>query len=195
MSIEIMKKHELISHMNTVRWEKFQKELIDNASNTHVIVKWSVNFNDLDHVLIIEANVKVASQKDTLLQVWLKDERELHIKIMGKIQVEILESIFKQRFDLDVSFGDPIVIYKETPTKKGEGYEEYTLPKPCWAVVRFDIEPLERGSGAVFGSCPKSRLISFLTCACRDFLPLFPGIAWWSASSDDHRPARPDLWS
>lgn len=99
------------------------------------------------------AAVKELSDEDPALSfVWLKDERELHIKIMGKIQLEILETVFRQRFNLNVTFGDPIVIYKETPAKKGEGYEEYTLPKPCWAVVRFEIEPLERGSGVIYES-------------------------------------------
>ncbi|NOR46124.1 MAG: GTP-binding protein, partial [Candidatus Delongbacteria bacterium] len=108
--------------------------------------------NDTDYSALVSAVKELSEEDPTLSFVWLKDERELHIKIMGKIQVEILESVFKQRFDLDVTFGDPIVIYKETPAKKGEGYDEYTMPKPCWAVVRFDIEPLERGSGVIYES-------------------------------------------
>ena len=108
--------------------------------------------NDSDYSALVTAVKELSEEDPTLSFVWLKDERELHIKIMGKIQVEILESVFKQRFDLDVSFGDPIVIYKETPMKKGEGYDKYTMPKPCWAVVRFDIEPLERGQGVIYES-------------------------------------------
>ena len=71
---------------------------------------------------------------------------------MGTIQLEILESILKNRFGIDVYFGKPSVIYKETPTAKGIGYERYTMPKPCWAVVKFEIEPLPRGSGLVYES-------------------------------------------
>jgi len=47
--------------------------------------------------------------------IWLKDERELHIKIMGLIQLEILETILLERFNIKVHFGSPTVIYKETP--------------------------------------------------------------------------------
>ena len=108
--------------------------------------------NDADYPSLVSAVKELSEEDPTLSFVWLKEERELHIKIMGKIQLEILETVFKQRFDLTVSFGNPIVIYKETPAKKGEGYEEYTLPKPCWAVVRFDIEPLERGQGVIYES-------------------------------------------
>jgi ribosomal protection tetracycline resistance protein len=44
------------------------------------------------------------------------------------------------------------VIYKETPTAAGEGFEAYTMPKPCWAIVRLLMEPGERGSGLAFRS-------------------------------------------
>jgi ribosomal protection tetracycline resistance protein len=108
--------------------------------------------SDSDFSTLVTAVKELSEEDPTLSFVWLKDERELHIKIMGKIQIEILETVFKQRFDLNVSFGDPIVIYKETPAKRGEGYDEYTMPKPCWAVVRFEIEPLERGQGVIYES-------------------------------------------
>jgi ribosomal protection tetracycline resistance protein len=101
---------------------------------------------------LVNAVIELSGEDPALSYVWLKDERELNIKIMGKIQIEILETVFRQRFNLNVTFGDPIVIYKETPAQKGQGYEEYTMPKPCWAVVRFEIEPLERGSGVVYES-------------------------------------------
>ncbi|MCK5760646.1 MAG: TetM/TetW/TetO/TetS family tetracycline resistance ribosomal protection protein, partial [Candidatus Delongbacteria bacterium] len=74
--------------------------------------------NDADYSSFVTAVKELSEEDPTLSFVWLKDERELHIKIMGKIQVEILENVFKQRFNLDVTFGDPIVIYKETPAKR-----------------------------------------------------------------------------
>ena len=107
---------------------------------------------DSDNSSLVSAVKELSGEDPALSFLWLKEERELHIKIMGKIQLEILETVFKQRFGLNVTFGDPIVIYKETPAQHGEGYEEYTMPKPCWAVVRFEIEPLERGSGVIYES-------------------------------------------
>ena len=44
---------------------------------------------------------------------------------------------------IGTSFKDPEVIYKETPAAEGMGYVEYTMPKPCWAVMRFKVEPGE----------------------------------------------------
>jgi ribosomal protection tetracycline resistance protein len=83
---------------------------------------------------------------------FLKEEREFHIKIHGEIQQEILQSLLQSRFDLAVSFTKPTVIYKETPTQISEGYVRYWMPKPCWAIMKFKIEPLETGSGVEYNS-------------------------------------------
>lgn len=98
--------------------------------------------------------------EDPMLEVeWLHAEKQIHLKIMGIIQMEVLSSILKSRFGLNVSFGKTSVIYKETPTCSGEGFVSYTMPKPCWAVLRFLIEPLERGSGVVFSSVVRTEYI------------------------------------
>jgi ribosomal protection tetracycline resistance protein len=108
--------------------------------------------NDKDYSELIRA-IHILNDEDPALGlIWMRDERELHIKVTGLIQIEVLKSILENRFRLRVQFGKPTVIYKETPISKGEAYEEYTMPKPCWAVVKFMIEPLERGSGLVFES-------------------------------------------
>jgi ribosomal protection tetracycline resistance protein len=105
-----------------------------------------------DYAALVKA-MQMLTDEDPLIDfLWLQDERELHIKVMGLIQLEILENILNERFQIKVKFGKPSVIYKETPAASGEGYEEYTMPKPCWAVVKFKIEPGERGSGVVYHS-------------------------------------------
>lgn len=101
---------------------------------------------------LVDAMNQLSVEDPTINLIWLQDQRELHIKIMGLIQLEILETILLERFNIKAVFGSPSVIYKETPIASGEGYEEYTMPKPCWAVVRFKIEPGELGSGVVYSS-------------------------------------------
>jgi ribosomal protection tetracycline resistance protein len=99
------------------------------------------------------AALKELADEDPLLDLqWLREERELHLRIMGVIQMEVLASLLRTRFGLEASFGSPSVIYRETPARAGEGYVEYTMPKPCWAVLRFALEPGERGSGVEFRS-------------------------------------------
>lgn len=105
-----------------------------------------------DYIPLVEA-LNTLQEEDPLLNMeWVKEKKEIHIQIMGKIQLEILESTLKERFNIEVIFGAPSVIYKETPVNSGYGEESYTMPKPCWAVVDFFIEPLPRGSGIIYES-------------------------------------------
>lgn len=105
-----------------------------------------------DYSGLVNAFQMLSDEDPSLQLLWLQDERELHIKVMGLIHIEILKSILISRFGIMANFGEPSVIYKETPSKTGTAYEEYTMPKPCWAVVLFKIEPGERGSGIEYKS-------------------------------------------
>lgn len=97
--------------------------------------------------------LQVLSVEDPALDFeWYKEEKELHVKVMGKIQIEVLEQIILQRFGIACAFEDPSVIYKETPAGSGYGIGHYTMPKPCWAIVQFLIEPGALGSGVVYKS-------------------------------------------
>jgi ribosomal protection tetracycline resistance protein len=103
-----------------------------------------------EYIKLVEA-IQELEEEDPLLGVkWIKEKNEIHIQIMGMIQIEILESILMSRFDVGVSFGKPSIIYKETPSKWSLGFEAYTMPKPCWAVVKFEIEPMPRGTGLIY---------------------------------------------
>ncbi|REE91344.1 ribosomal protection tetracycline resistance protein [Paenibacillus taihuensis] len=105
-----------------------------------------------EYPAVVAAFQELADEDPLLDLQWLQDERELHLKVMGPIQMEVLTSILQSRFKLAVSFGAPSVIYKETPASAGEGFVAYLAPKPCWAILRFVIEPGERGSGLVYKS-------------------------------------------
>ena len=113
---------------------------------------FSVQVNCDNKTELLKA-VRELSDEDPFLDYeWEPSERELWIKIMGAIQLEILTYLFKERYNLDVTFTPPSVIYKETPSKTAIGYERYTMPKPCWAVVELLLEPLKRGSGFLYES-------------------------------------------
>ncbi len=114
---------------------------------------------DKDYVKLIEALQELSDEDPLLSLEWLKAEREININIMGTIQLEVLTGILKKRFNLDVIFSKPSVIYKETPVKKGEGFEAYTMPKPCWAVIKLLIEPGLRGSGLSFDTIVRAEKI------------------------------------
>ena len=101
----------------------------------------------------LHAACKVLSGEDPLLQVqYVRTLGQLHLKAMGAIQLEVLEEVLRTRFDLKATFTRPAIIYRETITRAAEGFVAYTMPKPCWAILRFTIEPAPRGSGVQFVS-------------------------------------------
>ena len=46
-------------------------------------------------------------EEDPLLDIlWQEELQEIHVKVMGKLELEILQKIIEKRFDLIVSFGE-----------------------------------------------------------------------------------------
>lgn len=89
---------------------------------------------------------------------WENGQKEITISTTGKIQIEVLSNLLKERYNIDAQFSPPTVIYKETPSKAGKGLSRYTMPKPCWAVVEFDIEPMPGGYGVSYhGRLPNNQ--------------------------------------
>ncbi len=108
--------------------------------------------NAKDYPALAAAMQELSAEDPALEFEWLREESELQVKIMGWIQMEILERILADRFGIEAKLEDPTVIYKETPSTTGEGFVKYWMPKPCWAIMKFKIEPGERGSGVVYKS-------------------------------------------
>lgn len=89
---------------------------------------------------------------------WENGQKEITINTTGKIQLEVLETLLKERYSLDAAFSTPTVIYKETPSTSGFARASYTMPKPCWAVVEFKFEPMPRGYGVSYhGRLPSNQ--------------------------------------
>ena len=100
----------------------------------------------------------VLSSEDPLLQAgYNRVTGEMILQMMGKVQLEIIQEMMETRFGLKVSFGEPAVIYRETIQRKAPGYVAYTMPKPCWAILEFDLEPGPRGSGITYASVVSPR--------------------------------------
>jgi ribosomal protection tetracycline resistance protein len=115
---------------------------------------------DKDYQKLGEA-LEILNLEDPILDFkWFKEEREFHIKILGPIQTEVLKDSLTQRWGIEAEFLPPKVIYKETPTQAAEGYVRYWMPKPCWAIMTFLIEPGEAGSGVNFENKVRSSDIS-----------------------------------
>ncbi len=117
--------------------------------------------NDPSQLTSLAAALRELSDEEPYLNSeWEKTESEILVSITGKIQLEILTLLLRERYGLEADFSAPTVIYKETPIGIGEGFEAYTMPKPCWAVVHLLMEPMPRGSGVSFdmGNVPHNQL-------------------------------------
>jgi len=99
---------------------------------------------------LVAAVNELSEEEPRLGFVWESSTRELSINVSGEVQIEIISALLSERFNLKPHISPPSVIYRETPTRAGIGYEAYTMPKPCWAIVQFKFEPLPRGSGVVY---------------------------------------------
>jgi ribosomal protection tetracycline resistance protein len=108
--------------------------------------------DDTDFAPLAAALQQLSSEDPHLDFRWFQQERELHVRIMGAVQTEILTELLQTRFGISARFDAPTVIYKETPVNAGEGAESYTMPKPCWGIVKFLVEPAPLGSGISYRS-------------------------------------------
>ncbi|MDO4518243.1 MAG: NYN domain-containing protein, partial [Bacillota bacterium] len=107
-----------------------------------------------DNVNVHEAYTKLKELEEEdpqLLISWNEKNQEIQIKIMGKVQLEILEELIRNRFGYDVQFGEGRIAYKETIKEPitGAGHFE---PLRHYSEVHLLLEPLPRGSGMVFDS-------------------------------------------
>ncbi len=74
------------------------------------------------------------------------DKEQIQIRVMGRIQLEILKALTKERFGMDIDFGPCRILYKETVTAPVMGYGHYE-PLRHYAETQLRIEPAERNSG------------------------------------------------
>lgn len=81
--------------------------------------------------------------------VWNEQLGEIHVNVMGEVQLEVLTRVIKERFDYDVTFTHGSIAYKETIKEAVEGVGHYE-PLRHYAEVHLLMEPLKRGSGMCF---------------------------------------------
>lgn len=83
--------------------------------------------------------------------VWNEELGEIHAQLMGEVQTEILQSMIRERFQTEVTFGPGKIVYKETIKRPAEGVGHFE-PLRHYAEVHLLLEPGESGSGLVFAA-------------------------------------------
>ncbi|MCH5197781.1 MAG: TetM/TetW/TetO/TetS family tetracycline resistance ribosomal protection protein [Oscillospiraceae bacterium] len=133
--------------------------LSDTYRLTHPFLSVKVLPKNEAELMPLLSALRELSDEDPFLNCrWEKYEREIIISCTGPMQLEVISSLLRDRYSLSADFSEPSVIYKETPSSSGFGFEAYTMPKPCWAVLKLKFDPLPLGSGVIYdgGNIPNN---------------------------------------
>ncbi|MBR5230224.1 MAG: TetM/TetW/TetO/TetS family tetracycline resistance ribosomal protection protein [Firmicutes bacterium] len=104
-------------------------------------------------------NLRILEEEDPALHlVWKEELQEIHVQVMGALELEVLEYQIEERFDLKVTFGEGSIIYKETIAEPTIGIGHFE-PLRHYAEAHLLMEPLPQGSGMVFDTrCSEDKL-------------------------------------
>ena len=104
-------------------------------------------------------NLRQLEEEDPQLRVvWNEALGEIHLQLMGEVQLEVLTRLIRERFGAEVSFGAGNIVYRETITNTVEGVGHFE-PLRHYAEVHLLLEPGERGSGLrIASACPTDQL-------------------------------------
>ena len=104
---------------------------------------------EVDPVVALGKLRQLEEEEPQLHVLWQEENREIHMQVMGQVQMEILKNILWERFGLEVEFDAGSIVYKETLAEPVEGIGHFE-PLRHYAEVHLLLEPLERGSGVLF---------------------------------------------
>ena len=104
---------------------------------------------------VVLPKLRQLEEEDPQLHILWDDRlKQIHVQIMGKVQLEIIRSLIQARFNLDVTLDSGRIYYKETIANTVEGVGHFE-PLRHYAECHLLLEPLSPGSGLVFDTvCP-----------------------------------------
>lgn len=100
--------------------------------------------------MAVMPKLKELEEEDPALSfTWEEELKEIHVRVMGEVQMEILKVLIRERFGLEIAFGKGRIVYKETIADTVEGVGHFE-PLRHYAEVHLLLEPGEPGSGLQF---------------------------------------------
>ena len=99
-----------------------------------------------DHHAVLPKLRQLEEEDPMLRFVWDSRWKQIQVRLMGQVQLEILKRVIAQRFDLEVDFGPGRVLYRETIASTVEDVGHFE-PLRHYAEVHLLLEPGPRGSG------------------------------------------------
>ena len=112
-----------------------------------------------DDPFTVLPRLRQLEEEDPMLRVvWDEKLGEIHVRLMGQVQLEVLRRLLHDRFGLEADFGAGSILYRETIADAVEGIGHFE-PLRHYAEVHLLLEPGERGSGVrVSSACPTDAL-------------------------------------
>ncbi|NMN00685.1 GTP-binding protein [Bifidobacterium sp. DSM 109958] len=108
-------------------------------------------FDDLTLHRVLTALRELEDEEPLLHVAWQERLQEIHVQLMGAVQLEIIQQTLHARFGLDAAFGAGSVLYKETITAPVEGVGHFE-PLRHYAEAHLLLEPGAPGSGMRFAT-------------------------------------------
>lgn len=99
-----------------------------------------------DPILLLPKLRELEEEEPQLHIVWEEALQEIHVQLMGEVQLEVLKTLIYERFGVEVEFGQGNILYKETIQNNVEGVGHFE-PLRHYAEVHLLLEPGEPGSG------------------------------------------------
>ncbi|MFQ9515242.1 MAG: NYN domain-containing protein [Eubacterium sp.] len=124
--------------------QEAEKPNLQPVLSYSILLPPSVNINQIFMKL-----QELEEEDPTLKLKWNQETKEITANVMGPIQIQVLQQIIKDRFDLDVEFGTGKILYKESIVDTVEGIGHFE-PLRHYAEVHLLMEPGEPGSGVTF---------------------------------------------
>ena len=119
-----------------------------DAPTVEPVMTYRVNLPKGTDPAVVLPKLRLLEEEDPQLHlVW--EAGQIHVQIMGKVQLEIFRSLVQQRFNLDVTLDSGRICYKETIANTVEGVGHFE-PLRHYAEVHLLLEPLPQGSGLQF---------------------------------------------
>jgi len=143
----------------TYAGQGFGREKDSGESLLAPVLAWQLILPPEADVRQAYRQLKLLEEEEPMLQLSFHEQkREIRVHMMGEVQREILTEQARRRFGMEIRFGLPSVIYKETIAAPAEGVGHFE-PLRHYAEVHLLLEPGEEGSGLVFEDrCPPDTL-------------------------------------
>lgn len=114
------------------------------------VLSYKVSYPEDKDAVVVLRDIRQLEEEEPELHVeFAQETREIFVKVMGQVQLQVLTQIIKDRFGYLISFGMGRIIYKETLAEPVMGVGHFE-PLRHYAEVHLLMEPMEPGSGMQF---------------------------------------------